>query len=180
VGAEYYAGTIPTLFIVIVLAQFVLIRNDANIIDLTLRLRSKVLFGAFSAALSLAIAGILVSYFKLKVVGLCLGFFAGRSVLTIGYPIMVGRFLNISFSSQIKDILRPAFVTTLLFFLASDLSDFLAASNYFSATGWTDLLFSVGVTFGLVLLLAFYAGLSGNQRRNIVRRVTMMVAAGKE
>jgi len=176
VGAEYYAGTIPTLLMVIVVTQFVLIRNDASIIDLTLRLRRKVLMGALSIMLSLTAAGVLVGYFKLGIVGLCLGFIAGRSILSIGYPIMVGRFLKVSFSSQLKGILRPSLVTTLLFLLASNLSDLLAASNWFAASGWIDFILSVGVTFCVVPLLAFYTGLSGTQRRHILRRVRMVVA----
>lgn len=176
VGAEYYAGFIPTLLIVMVVTQFVLIRNDANIIDLTLRLRRKVLMGALSVTLSFVTAGVLVSYFKLGITGLCLGLIAGRSILSIGYPLMVGRFLKVSFSSQLKGMLRPALVTVVLFSLASKLSDLLLTSNWFSASGWIDLILSVGVTFGLVLLLAFYAGLSGDQRRHILRRVRMVVA----
>jgi len=176
VGAEYYAGTIPTLLMVIVVTQFVLIRNDASIIDLTLRLRRKVLMGALSIMLSLTAAGVLVGYFKLGIVGLCLGFIAGRSILSIGYPIMVGRFLKVSFSSQLKGILRPAFVTTLLFLLASNLSDLLAESNWFAASGWIDFILPVGVTFCVVSFLAFYTGLSGTQRRHILRRVRMVVA----
>ncbi len=176
VGEEYYAGFIPTLLIVMVFAQFVLIRNDANIIDLTLRLRRKVLFGALSVTLSLIVACVLVRYFKLGIVGLCLGVIVGRSVLSISYPIMVGRFLKVSFSSQLKGILRPVLVAVLLFSLASKLSDLLFTSNWFSASGWIDLILSVGVTFGLVLLLAFYTGLSGDQRRHILRRVRMVVA----
>ena len=176
VGAEYYAGTIPTLLMVIVVTQFVLIRNDASIIDLTLRLRRKVFMGALSVTLSFVTAGVLVSYFKLGIVGLCLGFIAGRSILSIGYPIMVGRFLKVSFSSQLKGILRPAFVTTLLFLLASNLSDLLAESNWFAASGWIDFILPVGVTFCVVSFLAFYTGLSGTQRRHILRRVRMVVA----
>ena len=176
VGAEYYAGTIPTLLIVMGITQLVLIRNDANIIDLTLRLRRKVLFGALSVTLSLAVAGVLVSYFKLKIVGLCLGFIVGRSVLSIGYPIIVGRFLNVSFSSQLKNMLRPAVVSTLIFVIASNLGDLLSAGKYFSSGGWIAFILSVGMTVGLMLLLAAYTGLSGKQRKDILQRVRMLVA----
>ena len=176
VDAKYYAGSIPTLLIMVVVTQFAFIRNDANIIDLTLRLRRKVLMGALSATLSFVTAGVLVSYFNLGIVGLCLGLIAGRSVLSMVYPLMVGRFLRVSISYQLKDILRPALVTVLFFSLASKLSDLLVTSNWFAAIGWVDFILSVGLTFSIVLLLAFYAGLSGNQRRHILRRVRMVVA----
>jgi len=176
VGAEHYAGTIPTLLIVILATQFVLIRNDACIIDLTLRLRRKVLMGALSIMLSLIAAGVLVSYFKMGIVGLCLGFIGGRSVLSISYPIMVGRFLKVAFSSQLKSILRPVLVTMLLFLLASKIGGLLTESIRFTAIGWTDFILSAGVTLCVVILLAFYAGLSDNQRGHVLRRIRMVVA----
>lgn len=170
VGAEYYVGSIPTLLIMVMVTQFVLIRNDANIIDLTLDLRRKVLIGVLSATLSLAVAGILVSYFKAGIAGLCVGFMAGRSILSLGYPLMVGRFLGISLSSQLKGVLRPTFMTVLLFSLASKLGEFVTASR------WVDLILLVGVTLGMVFLLTFYAGLSGDKRGQILRRVRMVIA----
>jgi hypothetical protein len=131
--------------------------------------------GALSIMLSLSAAVVLVSYFKLGIVGLCLGFIGGRSILSIGYPIMVGRFLKVSFSSQLKGILRPLLVTMLLFLPASKLESLLAEINWFAASGWIGLILSVGVTSGVILLLAFNAGLSGNQRRQILQRIRMVV-----
>jgi hypothetical protein len=180
VGAEHYAGSIPALLIIAVVTQFVLIRNDANIIDLTLNLPNKVLIGALSATLSLVVAGVLVSSFKAGITGLCLGFIAGRSILSLGYPLMIGRFLGVSLHSQLKGVLRPAFVTVLLFSLASKLGDFLTASTWFAVSGWVDLVLSVGVTLGVVLLLAFCAGLSSDQRRYILRRVRMVIASASD
>ncbi len=77
VGADYYAGSMANLLIVIVVVQFVLIRNDAGIIDLTLRLQRKVLLGAVSVMVSIVAAAVLVKY--LGIVGLCLGFILGYS-----------------------------------------------------------------------------------------------------
>jgi O-antigen/teichoic acid export membrane protein len=180
VGAEYYAGPIPTLLIVMVVLQFVLIRNDANIIDLTLRLRRKVFMGALSVAISLVIAGAMVGYFKMGITGVCLGFLAGRSALSVGYPVLVGRFLGVSLFSQLRGMLRPAFITLLLFGLALMLSEFLAASPWFATSGWIELAMSVGATFGVASLLAFYAGLSGNQRGHILRRVRMVMTTASD
>jgi O-antigen/teichoic acid export membrane protein len=177
VGAEHYAGSIPTVLIVLVVMQFVLIRNDANIIDLTLRLRRKVLMGALSVALSLVAAGVLVGYLRLGIVGLCLGLLAGRSILSVGYPILIGRFLKTSLSSQLTGLLRPAIVSILLFSLALGLDSFFSsADGWMALGGWTGLVLLVGVTFGVVLILAFNAGLSGTQRRQIVRRAQIALA----
>src|SRR5262245_27158154 len=46
VGPEYYAGRLSSILVMTMVVQFVLIRVDANIIDLTLKLRSKVIIGA--------------------------------------------------------------------------------------------------------------------------------------
>jgi len=169
VGAEYYAGAVPSLLIALMVTQFVLIRNDAAIIDLTLNLRRKVLIGALSATLSLIFAGVLVSSFKLGITGLCLGFMGGRSILSLGYPWLVSRFLGAPLAAQLKGVPRPAVVTILLFVLA------LSVGDWGQAGTWIGLAFSVGVTVVVVSLLAFYAGLSGDQRRRIMQRVQMVM-----
>ena len=114
VGSEYDAGSISNLLIILMVMQFVLIRNDANIIDLTLDLRHKVLLGLLSAALSLIISVVLVGFFQEKIIGLCLGFLIGRSILSVSYPWLIGRFLNIPFASQLGSVVRPALITTVL------------------------------------------------------------------
>ncbi|MCI0693045.1 hypothetical protein L0337_13695 [candidate division KSB1 bacterium] len=169
VGAEYDAGSTSTLLIILMAAQFVLIRNDANIIDLTLDLRRKVLIGLLSTALALVIAGTLVSYFKMGIVGLCVGFIAGRLMLSLSYPWLVGRFLEMPLSSQLKGVLRPAFITVLLWGPVSFLSPFGAA------TTWPGLVFAVGATLLVISLVAFYAGLSGDQRKYILQRARVVV-----
>jgi O-antigen/teichoic acid export membrane protein len=174
VGEEHYAGFIPTLLIVLMVMQFILIRNDANIIDLTLRLRDKVIMGALSVLGSLATAGLLVGYFRLGIEGLCVGLIAGRLLLSVGYPVLVGRLLKISLSSQLRGMLRPSLVTILLFWLLSWL-DHSSQSMWNNVRGWMNLVLSVGFTFGVVLLLAFFGGLSGSQRRQILRRVRTVV-----
>jgi len=177
VGAGHYLGSIPALLIVLVVTQFILIRNDGNIIDLTLRLRNKVLMGILSATLSIAAASVLVGYFELGVVGLCLGMIAGRAMLSVGYPLLVGRFLGLSLSSQIKSALRPALITLMLFSLASGLGNFAPVGV--GVRGWVSFIPSAGVTACMVLLVAFYAGLSGGQRKRVLERIrTLIVAAG--
>jgi O-antigen/teichoic acid export membrane protein len=165
VGEQYYAGPIPTLLIMAMVMQLVVIRNDANIIDLTLDIRRKVLIGFLSVILALAIASVLIRYFNGGIAGLCIGFIVGRSILSLGYPLMIGRTLGISPLSQFKSVLRPMIITALLFSLATILSDSATAS------GWPELILLVGATFGGVLLLAFYSGLSGGQRARLFQRV---------
>ncbi len=171
VGADHYAGAVPTLLCITVAAQFVLIRNDANIIDLTLDLRRKVIIGLLSGGLSVAIAGILVGYFKMGIAGLCCGFILGRLILSIGYPLMVGRFLKISPLSQVGGTVRPVAVTVLLFFLTLELNRSLAV------TSWVSLVLGVGSTTAVILPLTFFAGLAEGQRRPLLARIRLMLAA---
>ena len=171
VGIEYYAGSLSVVLIVIMAAQFVLIRNDANIIDLTLNLRQKVLLGGLSATLSIAFAGVLIGVFNLGIPGLCMGFIAGRSLLSLGYPWLAGRFLGLSFFVQTKSTIRPAFIAAIFWGLALRL-------NYrFVVDTWAALIFSVGITLAVVSLLAFYGGLVRVQRNRIIRRLRQMIVA---
>jgi O-antigen/teichoic acid export membrane protein len=176
VGQEYYAGSFPALLIMCVVVQFVLIRNDEYIIDLTLCLRQKVIVGALSIMLSLTIATLFVSSFELGISGLCLGLIFGRLILSLGYPVLVCRFLKVSLLSQLRNLLRPAFTTIFLFWLASKLAEFSHVSSEIGLRGWLGLSFSVWITFCFAMLLAFYVGLPGAQRRQILQRVKILVA----
>jgi O-antigen/teichoic acid export membrane protein len=166
VGEKYYAGTIPCLLVMVMVTQFVLIRNDANVIDLSLELRSKVLMGLVSAILSLALAGILVGPFMMGITGLCLGFIAGRSVLSLCYPWLIGRVLGVSVRHQLKSALRPGLLTILVFALMSDLSD------RWTVTTWPALVLSVVLAIGALVFVSFYGGLSRAQRERLLERVT--------
>ena len=164
VGSEYYAGSMDNLLIIVMVGQFVVIRNDANIIDLTLDLRRKVLLGLLSVALSISIAVVLVQQFDMGVTGLCVGFMVGRLILTFSYPWLVGRVLGVSLSSQLKSVLRPAALTLVLFMPVLSLRDFAIANT------WSSLVLGIGATFVFTFLLAFYAGLPGAQRDRMLKR----------
>jgi O-antigen/teichoic acid export membrane protein len=124
VGANFYAGLLATLLIIVLVAQIAFIRNDSNIIDLTLNIRTKVLIGVISEALALSLAALLVSRYHMGIIGVCAGCIAGRSILSVAYPLLVSRFLGIPFYSQLKSILRPIFFTSFLFMII------LAGINY--------------------------------------------------
>ncbi len=171
VGSQHFVGTLPNLLIVIVVFQFVLIRTDANVIDLTLRLGRKVILGAISVAISLISASIFVYFFKMGIIGVCIGIMFGRLILTIAYPIIVGRMLKVLPSRQIKAILQPSVATILLFLSAICLENILPTHGWHSISGWLAFVFSAGATAFVVLGLAFVSGLSRKQQQNILRRV---------
>jgi O-antigen/teichoic acid export membrane protein len=167
VGDKFYAGPTPLFLIMLMIVQFVLIRNDANIIDLTLNLQRKVLLGALSATLAVVMGGILATTFGLGIAGLAVGFILGRSILSVGYPWMIGRLLGVSLASQLASVLRPVAIAGALFLIASGLSNTLIAAT------WPALVLKVGTTAVGVACLGFYAGLSREQRERLRRRARL-------
>lgn len=172
VGEEYYAGAVSNLLIILMVSQFVFIRNDANIIDLTLDLRSKALIGLLSAGCSALLSGILVGVFKLGIVGLTTGFIIGQLILSIGYPLIVGRFFEISTASQLKVILRPALITIFLFVPLALLGKYIIVKT------WISLVLTAGTTTGLLSLLTLYLGVTMEQRNSLLNRIRKMFSKG--
>lgn len=170
VGPTYDAGPLPTLLIIVMTAQVTFIRNDANLINLTLDLPKKVLAGLLSITIALGLAALLIAFFDLGIVGLCLGFIAGRLLLTVGYPWSLSRFFGLSFADQLTAAIRPIAVTGLLFGLA------LTLANHWIIASWLGLIFAAGVTVVVVTAIAFAAGLSRDQRAYLWRHLRSIVA----
>jgi O-antigen/teichoic acid export membrane protein len=174
VGSRYYAGTIPNFLMILAVAQFVFIRNDANIIDLSLDLRAKVLTGLLSAALSAAIAAAFMARLRLGIVGLILGYIAGQSLLSIVYPMLVGRFLGLSTYAQVKGVVRPASVTALVAVSLAGLG------HYVTVHTWPALVLSGAMTLPLVFAVIVYAGATAPQRAAVVKRLRRVLPSGAE
>lgn len=176
VGSSRYAGSIPNLLVVIVVAQIIMIRTDGSIIDATLRVQRKVLLGALSAIVSIILACILIGWLKMGVVGVLIGMILGRSILSFYYPSIVSRFLGISLKDQLKAIIRPV-IAMILLFAAAFFVDILLKSFIFSGIkGWLLLVLGVLVTAAIILVLAAYSGLSTVQRNNIIFRLKAIIS----
>lgn len=172
VGESHYAGLSETLMIVLMLSQLVLIRNDAQVIDLTLDVRRKVLLGVVSAVGSLLLAGTLVRIFDWGILGLCLGFMAGRVMLSLAYPGLLGRLLGLSLGSQLRDVVRPGAVMGLLLITGLWLEPIVTART------WLQLVVGVGVTAVLVGTVAFYTGLTSEMRGRLLGRISQVARPG--
>jgi O-antigen/teichoic acid export membrane protein len=167
----YYPGSGAVLMIMLMVLQFGLIRTDANIIDLTLNLRRKVLLGTISAVASIGLAWLFVGPMELGIVGLVLGFIVGRTIQSIGYPWMIGRLLEIPLERQLRGIVRPAIATGALFGGAGALADSLNAGS------WAALVLSVGLSVAILAPVVFLAGLQSEVRRLLwlrLRRVARL------
>ena len=165
VGPQYDPGTAALLTVMLMVLQFALIRTDANIIDLTLNLRRKVLIGAVSAATSIVLAWLFLGPMDMGIIGLVLGFVVGRAIQSISYPLMVGRLLGIAPAEQLRGVVRPALVTALLFVGGS-----LLGSTW-DTRSWPMLLLASGATALAVAALAFFAGMSEGARSVLWRRL---------
>ena len=169
VGARYYPGAATMLMIMLAVLQFSLIRTDANIIDLTLNLRRKVLLGTVSVALSVGLGWFFLAVLEMGIIGLVLGFMLGRAILSVAYPLMIGRVLGVAAARQMRAIVRPALTTGVLFVCSSVLGTALHAGS------WVALFVSVAVSAGVIAVLAFFAGLSAAPRRLMWNRLRKVV-----
>lgn len=172
VGSKYDAGTTTTVLICVMVLQLALIRVDSNVIDLTLRIRSKVLLGLLSVLVSCGLAVLLVGVAGFGLPGLVIGFMVGRLPLSVAYPVLVGRLLHLPDTMSVRAVWRPALTSAGMFAAATWLSE------YISVDGWLPLI-GLGLLCTIVALTATYvAGLSGPQRRRVRIRALRVVQHG--
>ena len=169
VGEQRYAGSLESLLIIVMVVQFIFVRSDNYVIDVTLRLRNKVLLGAVSTLLSVSFAVVLVGNYDLGVSGLCAGIIAGRTVMSVASPWLVGRALNHPFKRQLRGVARPISVTAALF----------AAMYFFGdrveTESWPVLVALSALTAVAVALVAVVAGLTVDQRRTLRTRAATVL-----
>ncbi len=168
-GPRFYAGPGSMWLIVVMVTQFVFIGNDARIIDLTLKIRAKVLTGAASATLSVVLAALSMRIFDDVIVGMCVGIIVGRLILTVAYPWLIGRMLDYPPLRQLRGILRPAATTAVLFAVAAWFGERVSADTWVTLVLW-------GVaTAVLVTLGASFIGMSRRQRAALFARLRKIV-----
>jgi hypothetical protein len=158
-------------------SQFVIMRNDANVIDLTLKLKQKVILGLISVTLSIGLAVFFVSSLKMGIPGVIAGIMCGRAILSVAYPLMVGKMIQISVLNQVKALLRPLLVTLIFFFGFLSFGNKLAQWDSFLISSWIGLIISIGCTFLGMLVVTFFAGFTARQRAAILHRLTAILSS---
>lgn len=177
VGNEHFPGGFTNLLIVLMVSQFVILRNDANVIDLTLKLKQKVILGLISVTFSIGLAVFFVSNLQMGIPGVIAGIMAGRAILSVAYPLMVGKMIRIPILQQAKAVLRPLVVTLALFFGFLSIGSKLARWDTFLTSSWIGLIISVGFTFLTMLVVTFFLGFSAQQRNAIQHRLTAIISS---
>ena len=169
VGSKNYAGPLVNLLIVLVISQTALIRTDSYIIDAALRPGGRVILGAITVVATLAL-GITLTHL-LGIVGLCLGLFLGRSIQSIGYPLIVRKCLQHPPTAPARRwaAIRMAVVTALLFGGATFLSRNLGAPS------WPIFAAGVALTVPAVAAFALVIGAPPATRRMLIGRIRAMV-----
>jgi O-antigen/teichoic acid export membrane protein len=175
VGTGYHAGALENLLLMLMMLQFVLIRNDGNFIDLTLKPRRKVLLGIVAVVLSTGGALGFMHLLPSKIVGLCLGIMAGRLLLSIGYPLLIGSFLQIPLWQQLKCSLRPAMVTAIFFIGMANAEFMLPQVSSLVIESWSELIISGSASFVVITGLVFYTGMTAAQRTRLINRLQRML-----
>ncbi len=163
VGTENYAGHLVDLLIVLSSVQLILIRNDAFIIDLTLNLKHKVLFGLLSASVTIGLAAYWIPV--LGIAGLCLAVVAGRLILTLAYPILIGRYLKHR-TIRLTTILRFGIGTALILLSSVLLGQELDLDNLWYCAFLT-------IPIGLVALMLCFLVLNSKERKILFKRINV-------
>jgi O-antigen/teichoic acid export membrane protein len=163
VGAENYAGNIVDLLIVLSSVQLILIRNDAFIIDLTLNLKQKVLFGVLSASVTIGLATLWIPLWGIA--GLCLAVVAGRFIINLAYPILIGRYLQHR-AIRFTTVLRYSIGTALILLSALLLGQELHLDNLWYCAFLT-------IPIGLAVLMLCFIVLNSGERKTLFKRINV-------
>jgi len=166
VGAENYAGTWTNLLIVLIAVQSAFIRCDAYLIDAALQPGRRVRVGIVSGVLTLALSLGLTHLGGM--VGLCIGILAGRSIQTVGYPLLVRGCLGKSPGLSMIWLARPLIIMALLFAAATYLGpQVLIQSRLVWVAG-------VAATLVLAFAVALGLGLPASLRAGVIDRLRHM------
>ena len=172
VGADYYAGPLVNLLIVLLMAQTVFIRSDSYVIDATLHLRDRVLVSVGAVIISVALSIVLTRYYG--IFGLCLGMMGGRLVQTVSYPLIVNSLLG-RVQARRFGLIRPGLVMILALASSSFLGQGLLARN------WAQWAVGAGVSLGAVLFITPILGLGMNSRESLIKRIKLIwVSIGRQ
>lgn len=164
VGAQQYAGHDVNALIAVCVMQLVFIRHDANILNLALDVKKKVVLGFASASVTLVLSLILVPMYQLY--GLCFSLLLGRALLSVLYPRIIGDFLKAEKKPGAS--VRRLMVTALLLLIT------WALSAHVFVTSWWLLAGGAALFAGLALPLIYAVGMNAAEKQMVIKRYRML------
>lgn len=147
-GADVYMGDYENLLIALLLIQVVQIRSEAQLQDLSLSIREKVVFGIVVTVLSILLVAGVDYFYEITPCGILAAVLVSRLPLCVLLPILVNRSYKLSFPVEKYGLV---FVLIFLSYEISLSSDALKSSFYYYFVlifGW---LLVVGTAFLFVL-----------------------------
>lgn len=165
VGETFYPGTLEAALIVVMALQLVYLRNDANIIDLSLDLKVKVLLGVVTVVLSVGFGWLLMEQLESGIVGLTLGYLLGRSVTLVGYARIVSTLVGDRLTYQARKVARPMLVGTAMLAAAAYASRLVLIEN------WLGLIAAAVGVFALSAAILLPLGFNDEARAAVADRI---------
>jgi hypothetical protein len=107
---------------------------------------------------------LLLDRYDLGIGGVVAGFILGRLMLTVAYPVLIGRLLGIAVATQVRGAVRPTVATALLLTGAGFLSERVRVDSWLGLTAASFV--SLTVCTGFALLV----GVPARHRRALVHR----------
>jgi hypothetical protein len=154
------------ILMVLMMTQLIFIRNDAQIVDVTLKINIKVILGAISTCVSLLLGYYLSNYLEFSnIIGLIIGLMTGRMILSIAYPIIVRKSFNVKSDRIFLLVGRPLMVMAAIYVTAAYVGFRLNIES------WTSLTLTASICFILVIFISFSLGLTKEQRQQVISRL---------
>jgi O-antigen/teichoic acid export membrane protein len=159
VGRENFAGSFENFLILLMAIQYIFFFTTGNFINVTLDLKTKVYLTGLSAIVSIGFAYFLIPLMGIS--GLCLSVLLGRSILSIGFPIILNRKINNNNKFITLEDLRISLLSLLGLALASYFQSYIYIEN------WYILIIS-GMFVTLISGLLFWVFVIENQNRKLI------------
>ena len=164
-GPSVYVGDVVNLLMVLMIAQQIIYRNDAFIIDTTLSLQKKVAFG-IGAALATNGLGLILGL-QYGMVGLLIGLIGGRAILSIAFPILVATAFHARPVEQFAWAIRPILIMSIIWGIAWSVRDRLFVDD------WIGLIAGALCTALAAGVVAVFSGLDSMQRQQFFFRLSL-------
>lgn len=159
-GTSFYLGDYANLLITIIMVQLILIRNESQIQDVSLKIKKKVLVGGLGSLLGLLLGVIVFKLMDNSIIGIFYGIIIGRLIPFIAFPLMVNKMFEVK-TSYMRYVFGFA-VLLVCYWSAIYLPD---------STSWISFFLKTSITLAILVLISFFGLLSKDNRELLIRRV---------